>query len=305
MSVFQSILNTFPDAKQPKQVPESEQSYYTWYRDPDTDQFIGFSKSTLSDREKDLLSIILIPSSPPPAGPAGEWRRFLTEENAKCPYEHGKVFRMIQYISDSPFQAEGEQTLHFVFSDEAIVIQFDEYSGLVIEPQTDDTLALDELASAAQAIENDLEMKVTFFAGSFHSSGPNTKTMLEMERAWFDRYIPFESKHSVLSLFDVMPVNLINRFSDLEKDTLFAAIFELFDNERDLPKIIQSFVENLSNVSSTAKLLYMHRNSLQYRLDKFSEKAGIDIKTFNGGLIAYFACLEWNQRISNKEDWSL
>ncbi|WP_404408540.1 helix-turn-helix domain-containing protein [Jeotgalibacillus malaysiensis] len=305
MSAFRSILQMFPEAKQPDQVKPEEYDYFTWYRDPAADQFIGFSKSALSDREKELLSIILTPSAVPPSGPAGKWLRFLSEENAKCPYEPGKVFRMVQYISDSPFQTEGEQALHYVFSDVAIVIQTDEYSGVVIEPQTEDTLALDELASAAQAIENDLEMKVTFFAGSFHSSGANTKTMLEMERAWFERHIPFESKRSVLSLFDVMPINLMNRFSDFEKDTLFAAIFELFDQERDLPKIIQSFVENLSNVSSTAKLLYMHRNSLQYRLDKFSEKAGIDIKTFNGGLIAYFACLEWNQRISNNEDWSL
>lgn len=295
----------FPDAKQPDQVKPEKYDYYTWYRDPAADQFIGFSKSALSDREKELLSIILTPSAVPPSGPAGEWLRYLSEENARCPYDHGKVFRMVQYISDTPFQTDGEQALHYVFSDQAIVIQTDEYSGFVIEPQTEDTLSLDELASAAQAIENDLEMKVTFFAGSFHSSGANTKTMLEMERAWFERHIPFESKRSVLSLFDVMPINLMNRFSDFEKDTLFAAIFELFDQERDLPKIIQSFVENLSNVSSTAKLLYMHRNSLQYRLDKFSEKAGIDIKTFNGGLIAYFACLEWNQRISSKEDWSL
>ncbi|MDZ5713093.1 helix-turn-helix domain-containing protein [Jeotgalibacillus haloalkalitolerans] len=305
MSVFQSILQMFPDARQSDHMRSEDYPHYTWYRDADSDQFIGFSKSSLSNREKDLLSLILTPSAEPPSGPAGEWLRFLSEENAKCPYDQGKVFRMVQYISDTPFQTEGEHALHYVFSNEAIVVQTDEYSGFVIEPQTEDTLALEEMASAAQAIENDLEMKVTFFAGSFHSAGANIKTMLEMERAWFERHIPFESKRSVLSLFDVMPINLMNRFSEFEKDTLFAAIFELFDTERDLPKIIQSFVENLSNVSSTAKLLYMHRNSLQYRLDKFSEKAGIDIKTFNGGLIAYFACLEWNQRISKNEDWSL
>ncbi|TFD96961.1 helix-turn-helix domain-containing protein [Jeotgalibacillus salarius] len=303
--MLHSILNTFPDAKLPDQIPQDNQLHYIWYRDPESDQFIGFSKTTLSDREKDLISLILTPSSPPPSGPAGEWVRFLSDETAKCPFESGRVFRLVQYMSDSPFQMEGEQALHYVFSNHAVIVQKDEYSGFVIEPQSEDTLSLDELSSAAQAIENDLEMRVTFFAGSFHSVGKGTRTMLEMEKSWFERYIPFESKRSVLSLFDVMPINLINRFSDFEKDTLFAAIFELFDSERDLPKIIQSFVENLSNVSSTAKLLYMHRNSLQYRLDKFTEKAGIDIKTFNGGLIAYFACLEWNQRIQIKEDWSL
>jgi DNA-binding PucR family transcriptional regulator len=35
----------------------------------------------------------------------------------------------------------------------------------------------------------------------------------------------------------------------------------------------------------------MHRNSLQYRIDKFIEKTGIDIKHFKGAVAVYLAIL--------------
>ncbi|MXV42460.1 PucR family transcriptional regulator, partial [Bacillus subtilis] len=36
----------------------------------------------------------------------------------------------------------------------------------------------------------------------------------------------------------------------------------------------------------------LHRNSLQYRIDKFIERSGIDIKSYKGALLAYFICLQ-------------
>lgn len=36
------------------------------------------------------------------------------------------------------------------------------------------------------------------------------------------------------------------------------------------------------NLSITAKQLFLHRNSLNYRIEKLFEKTGIDIKTFSG-----------------------
>nr|MDH3110555.1 helix-turn-helix domain-containing protein [Bacillus altitudinis] len=37
-----------------------------------------------------------------------------------------------------------------------------------------------------------------------------------------------------------------------------------------------------------AKALYVHRNSLQYRIDKFIERTGLDIRHFQEASAAYF-----------------
>ncbi|GJM80639.1 hypothetical protein HMSSN139_31350 [Paenibacillus sp. HMSSN-139] len=39
------------------------------------------------------------------------------------------------------------------------------------------------------------------------------------------------------------------------------------------------------NVSETAKRLYIHRNTLLYRMDKFKQETGLDVRTFNDAVL--------------------
>ena len=56
----------------------------------------------------------------------------------------------------------------------------------------------------------------------------------------------------------------------------FARIFE----HGDLMLAVDCFFENGMNVSETARKLYMHRNTLIYRLNKIRETTGIDLRNF-------------------------
>jgi DNA-binding PucR family transcriptional regulator len=56
-------------------------------------------------------------------------------------------------------------------------------------------------------------------------------------------------------------------------------------------KMLETFVQCNLNISETAKELYMHRNSLQYRLDRFLEKTGIDVRQFQHAMPVYLAML--------------
>ncbi len=47
------------------------------------------------------------------------------------------------------------------------------------------------------------------------------------------------------------------------------------------------FIENNFNASSTSKQLYLHRNTLNYRLDNFHQKTEIDIKNFKMAMALY------------------
>ena len=56
----------------------------------------------------------------------------------------------------------------------------------------------------------------------------------------------------------------------------FARIFE----HGDLMLAVDCFFENGLNVSETARKLYMHRNTLIYRLNKIRKTTGIDLRNF-------------------------
>jgi len=50
---------------------------------------------------------------------------------------------------------------------------------------------------------------------------------------------------------------------------------------------IMGFISSNLNATKTSKSLFMHRNTLNYRLDNFTSKTEIDIRTFKGALAIY------------------
>ncbi len=56
----------------------------------------------------------------------------------------------------------------------------------------------------------------------------------------------------------------------------FAKVFE----DTDMMRTIDSFLENGMNVSQAARTLYMHRNTLIYRLNSVKRLTGLDLRNF-------------------------
>ena len=57
---------------------------------------------------------------------------------------------------------------------------------------------------------------------------------------------------------------------------------EVFDDETLVT--IQTFFENNLNISETARQLYIHRNTLVYRLERLEKIIGLDIRRFEDAM---------------------
>ena len=57
---------------------------------------------------------------------------------------------------------------------------------------------------------------------------------------------------------------------------------------------INKFFENSLNVSETARQLYIHRNTLVYRLEKLQKSTGLDIRVFDDALTFKIAMMVTN-----------
>ena len=55
---------------------------------------------------------------------------------------------------------------------------------------------------------------------------------------------------------------------------------EVFDDEEMLATA-EAFLQSSLNVSETSRQLYMHRNTLLYRLDKIEKATGLNIRLFS------------------------
>lgn len=57
---------------------------------------------------------------------------------------------------------------------------------------------------------------------------------------------------------------------------------------------IRTLFENNLNLSETARQLYVHRNTLVYRFEKFQKRFGLDVRTFEGAMTFRLAMMVVN-----------
>lgn len=83
-----------------------------------------------------------------------------------------------------------------------------------------------------------------------------------------------------------IPENLCKLFL---KEVFKMGSIEALDSEYLLT--IQKFFENNLNVSETSRQMFVHRNTLVYRLDKIQKVTGLDLTKFDDAIILKFAML--------------
>ena len=86
-----------------------------------------------------------------------------------------------------------------------------------------------------------------------------------------------------------LPINLCRIFI---KEIFGDSIPEELDDE--LLTTVQKFFDNNLNVSETSRQLFVHRNTLVYRLEKLHQSTGLDIRTFDDALTFKIALMVVN-----------
>lgn len=80
---------------------------------------------------------------------------------------------------------------------------------------------------------------------------------------------------------------ILNVLPDSEKKKVIESILKRNDYMMDTETTItlEEFFKKDCNVSETAKSLFIHRNTLLYRLDKFKQETGLDVRRFNDAIL--------------------
>lgn len=86
-----------------------------------------------------------------------------------------------------------------------------------------------------------------------------------------------------------LPVNLCKIFID----EIFGADAPMDFDEETLTTV-NTFLENNLNVSETSRQLFVHRNTLVYRIEKLEKSTGLDVRTFDDALTFKIALMVSN-----------
>ena len=98
----------------------------------------------------------------------------------------------------------------------------------------------------------------------------------------------FDPTVSVISYHDLGISKLIYNLPekvcrDFLNDSLPEMDFQKIDPETR--HIVDTYFDSGLNIAEASRTLYMHRNTLVYRLDKFSNENGVNIRSFDGAVL--------------------
>ncbi|WHY73254.1 PucR family transcriptional regulator [Fictibacillus enclensis] len=271
---------------------------YYWFADQAGVTF-GIAKTAITSSELDLLHSLFTEAETDTRLSEQQifWKNVISGD---LQGEHPQVrFRFIHFFlkNDLSDQDAFLEAVSGIFPDEVTVLFMSGHHGVLIEPKTNETeeLPYDQVKSVLTA---DFYTDLDLFIGRWMDSYAEGAEQFRIEREMFSSIRPYLPPQEVYCREDLIPYLLLLHLDKSASQFISNLIPDELFKDRDLIHSIKIFLECNMNLSMAAKKLYIHRNSLQYRVDKFIEKTGIDVKQFKQAVAVYHALISRETTIS-------
>ncbi|WP_413374622.1 PucR family transcriptional regulator [Alkalihalobacillus sp. 1P02AB] len=249
---------------------------------------IGFNRERLTEKELLLLKelypkFVHIPE--PKTTEENEWNKWFLEERELAP--NSASIRFIHFTLEQSI--DDYDAFHDIWDsmseEPSSIIWFSQKNGVVINTNEMDREEND-YESLIDAMSSDFYADVTILIGS-EVAEPKTE-QFKWEQQCLEYIQGLNPKKRVFHIHEAYVYYLLSFIPSNERNRFMQSFFtEEVLHDFDLLNSISIYFESNLNISLAAKTMHMHRNSLQYRLDKFSDKTGIDLKQFSQAALVY------------------
>lgn len=274
-------------------------SNYHWFTDKNK-EWIGIPVDAIDPQELTLLKTLFDYEVSPYHTNSNQknWYDFLFLNSDVLPEKNKSPYRIIQFqIKGTDWETqEIEEAIHGFIGENTVILWESKDQGVFIELNLEEN-KLDEelLSSLSQTLESDFFIQTYFYYGKIKALTHECPKEFQEDQFIFRHALKLMPTERVFSFEKCLPSLLSAQLPNMIKEFINSQILNSLSAEPDLIKTIKPYLENNSNATLTAKQLYIHRNTLQYRLDKFSENTGINLKDFNSAITVYLACLIYIQ----------
>ena len=287
------LQKLFPDSlKVPYPLKDSS---YHWYIDKQHG-YIGIPKKSINAEQKAVLDIFLEPFTLNAdqlnmTAAQSIWHDLLYRGNLIRMKEAGAgSYRFIHFYlaSNDTNRVDFSSAIYDLFP-EAILCWKDRYSGVIIEKSTASLMTNQDFGAIIDTLESDLYAHLRLFIGNYYPVDERIALNFQAEEACFNVLSLTNPKLRVTSFSSAFIDLILGGRNQQLCQTLAQNILGTIGNETDLLETIKVYIESNANATVAAKKLFLHRNSLNYRLDKFLEITSLDVRKFEDSLSAYLA----------------
>lgn len=266
---FKEIQAIYPKAIFSKKAPLSSETINV----PIIDGYVCFSREDLTEREVLLFSALAQSQSINKEN--HPWYKILFENKQNT--ENGE-YRIIQVHMKHLEESQKESILNEIreIFPNSVDHFFYQQFLLIVEKRGLDNLFANDLEGIFLALDMDFDLSTRLFLGPFHVWKHDFNQLFREEKQAFDDTLKENLKEKCLELSDCIISIFSNR--NAGKSDLLLSLYQDWFEDKEMNHLIKVLWEQQGNFSSAAKELFMHRNSLLYKIDKFQERTMLNLK---------------------------
>lgn len=279
------IKTLYPDAVITGQNTNSE--HYAAF--PYHSKWIQFDRTQKSASELALIEHVL-KNAKPTLGTTSKWRSFLFEESFEVPEADGPC-RVIQFAliqKDDTFDRTlWLQEFKQLFSPIKEAFFYSEATGVLIQEKPSQPIDPDEIAGIIQTLDEDFSIKTAYYAGQFWPVNTALQHIFKEEAHIFST-----QKNSPAKVLSLTGAALQHYTTEsMAKSPIMQQLKARFAEQPEWKELVLAMWQSQGNISVAAKSLYVHRNTLQYRMDKLQDLTGFSLRNMDDLVLCYLLTL--------------
>lgn len=234
-------------------------------------QWLSIPRTDLSESEQALLSRL----GQPVESEQRAWYSFLWGLSTKLPTENECDSRVIQFqvtfTDNAVSKADWLAALQAYFNQVYDAFWTDGTTGVLIEVKQNDAVETN-FAGILQSLDAMFYTTTTFYVGHFWPVDQTLPGLFKMEQQLFS-----QSQKAAVNTFSPSLFQYLIQH-DQGVAQLIKALRASLPADSETNQMVNLFFKNHGKLSQTAKQLFIHRNTLVYRIDKFYRLTGFDLR---------------------------
>ena len=252
-------------------------------------QWLLLKEEELTEREKQLISWLGGEEEVAP----NPWYRYLIDGRGEAPQVIKKMQLVYCHISHSTAEGTASwlEMMQTLLPNFRATLQLSGQDYVLILDQDQSLPVADILKDTVSAMEYDFNIRLSILVGQVWTESKDGKVspVIRAEQAVFRAWI--REGHQGVYRFSQLYLWGIEQ-ADLDLTPIKTSLHQLIESQDQLQDIIVALWDNGAVVTKAAQQLYLHRNSLQYKIDKWEELTGLQLKNLTDLALCYHLVLQ-------------